>query len=128
MKGATREWIKKAESDYRLAVSLMRRRKIPVYDHACFHFQQSAEKYLKARLEEAQIHSPKTHDLELLVNTAVSVEPLWTALIPAATSLTRFGVRFRYPGNDATAGEMRTAHGHAKAIRMEARLDFGLRA
>jgi hypothetical protein len=29
MKAATREWIKKAESDWLLAVSLMRRRKPP---------------------------------------------------------------------------------------------------
>lgn len=32
MKASTREWIKKAESDWLLAVSLMRRRKPPVRD------------------------------------------------------------------------------------------------
>ena len=70
MKKSTREWIKKAESDYQLAVSLMRRRKVPVRDHVCFHFQQAAEKYVKARLEEANVRFPKTHDIEQLLHIA----------------------------------------------------------
>jgi HEPN domain-containing protein len=49
MKPSTREWIKKAESDYQAALALARRRKISFYDQACFLCQQSAEKYLKAR-------------------------------------------------------------------------------
>jgi hypothetical protein len=44
MKESTREWIKKAESDWLLAVSLMRRRKPPVRDQACFLCQRCAEK------------------------------------------------------------------------------------
>ena len=44
MKPSTREWIKKAESDYQAALALSRRRKTPFHDEACFHFQQSAEK------------------------------------------------------------------------------------
>lgn len=76
MKAATREWVKKAESDYQLAVSLMRRRKVPVHDHACFHFQQAAEKYLKARLEEAQVRSSKSHDLKLLLGLVTPFDPL----------------------------------------------------
>ena len=49
MKKSTREWIKKAESDYQLAVSLMRRRKVPVQEHVCFHFRQAAEKLVLER-------------------------------------------------------------------------------
>jgi HEPN domain-containing protein len=126
MKRATREWIKKAESDYQLAVSLTRRRKTPAFDHACFHFQQAAEKYLKARLDEAQLRSPKTHDLELLIQLVASVEPLWVALAPAAKALTQYAVRVRYPGYEATAAEMKAAHRSAKAIRREARLALRL--
>jgi len=126
MKASTRKWIKKAESDWLVAVSLTRRRKIPVHDHACFHFQQSAEKYLKARLEEANLHFPKTHDLEELVRLCLGIEPLWSALSSAGKRLTKFGVRFRYPGNEATAAEMKTSHQDAKAIRAEARAALGL--
>ena len=126
MKAATREWVKKAESDYQLAVSLTRRRKTPVHDHACFHFQQAAEKYLKARLEEAQIRFPKNHDLNVLLQLATPIEPLWAALIPAAQNLTRFAVKFRYPGSEATAPEMKKAHQDAKVIRREARAALGV--
>ncbi|MFM2167486.1 MAG: hypothetical protein RIS79_1857 [Verrucomicrobiota bacterium] len=126
MKASTREWIKKAESDWLVAVSLTRRRKIPVHDHACFHFQQSAEKYLKARLEEANLHFPKTHDLEELVRLCLGIEPLWSSLLSAGKRLTKFGVRFRYPGSEATAAEMKTSHQDAKAIRAEARAALGL--
>ena len=75
MKKSTLEWVKKAESDYQLSVSLMRRRKTPVHDQTCFHFQQSGEKYLKARLEEANIRFPKSHDLEELLLLSATLEP-----------------------------------------------------
>jgi hypothetical protein len=60
MKAATRDWCAKAEGDFLAAKALARRRKVPLHDQVCFHCQQSAEKYLKARLEEAGIHYPKT--------------------------------------------------------------------
>lgn len=126
MKASTREWIKKAEADYQLAVTLARRRKVPVYDHACFLFQQSAEKYLKARLEEAGVRFPKTHDLVVLLQLATPLEPLWTSFIVAARKLNNYAVMLRYPGNDATAAEMKSAYRDAKAIRVEARAVLGL--
>jgi HEPN domain-containing protein len=126
MKAATREWVKKAESDWLLAVSLMRRRKPPVRDQACFLFQQASEKYLKARMEESGVTVPKIHDLERLIQLLAPIEPLWTALTPASQQLTRYAVKFRYPGYEATAQEMKTAHKDAKAIRHEARISLGL--
>ena len=126
MKASTREWIKKAEADYQLAVSLTRRRKVPVPDHACFLFQQSAEKYLKARLEEAGVRFPKTHDLVVLLQLAAALEPFWTAFTVAARKLNHFAVQLRYPGNDATLAEMKASHRDAKAIRTEARTVLGL--
>ena len=126
MKRSTREWIKKAESDYQLALTLSRRRKLTFYDQACFHCQQSAEKYLKARLEEADIISPKTHDLKKLLNLALPVEPMWAALLPALTALSDYGVVFRYPGSEASAQDMKEALENARATRREVRLAFGL--
>ena len=126
MKTSTHEWIKKAEADYQVAVSLTRRRKVPVHDHACFLFQQSAEKYLKARLEEAGVRFPKTHDLVALLQLAAPLEPLWTAFTTAGRKLNNYAVKVRYPGNEATAAEMKTAHKDAKAIRDEARTALGL--
>ena len=53
MKKTTREWVRKAESDYVLAKqgSLS---PVPVHDGVCFHCQQCAEKYLKALMEESR--------------------------------------------------------------------------
>lgn len=64
MKPSTLEWVKKAEADYLAALTLSRKKKVPLHDAACFHCQQSAEKYLKARIEEHGIRVPKTHDLD----------------------------------------------------------------
>lgn len=126
MKPSTREWIKKAESDFQLGLALARRRKTLVRDQACFMFQQGAEKYLKARLEEANIRFPKTHQLQDLITLALPVEPLWSALSAAAGRLSVYAVTFRYPGYEATAAQMQAAMQDAKTIRKEARIGLGL--
>ncbi len=53
MKQSTLEWVGKAEGDWNVAQRAYLARKAPVYDAACC--QQCAEKYLKARLNEAGI-------------------------------------------------------------------------
>ena len=68
MKPTTREWVKKGEDDFKVASQILRRRKDIVPDAACFFCQQCAEKYLKARLIEANIAFPRTHDLLQLLN------------------------------------------------------------
>ena len=127
MKAATRDWIGKAEGDYLAAVDLARRRKLPLHDVVCFHCQQSAEKYLKARLEESSQHFPKTHDLEILLTLLLPLEPLWAALVPATQRLKPFGVLIRYPGNNATRTHAKKALADCKTIRREARLALGLK-
>jgi HEPN domain-containing protein len=125
MKPSTLEWIEKAESDYQLAVSLSRRRKNTFHDQACFHAQQSAEKYLKARLEEANLIAPKKHDLKKLLHLLLPIEPLWAALLLPLNILSQYAVEFRYPGNAATAQDVKDAVEYAKAVRREARLALG---
>ena len=70
-----------------------RARKNPVYDSVCFHAQQCAEKYLKARLYEADIKFKPVHDLLVLLNQALDVEPLWEALRADLAFLSGFAVR-----------------------------------
>ena len=127
MKPSTLEWIKKAESDYQLAVALSRRRKVAFCDQTCFHCQQSAEKFLKARLEEANIVSPKTHDLKKLLSLLLPAQPLWAAMLPSLAALSQYAVEFRYPGSEATSGDVKDAIQHAKIVRREVRLAFGLK-
>ena len=66
MKLSTREWVKKAENDFKAACQILRQRKDMVPDAGCFFCQQCIEKYLKARLMDAGITFPRTHDLRLL--------------------------------------------------------------
>jgi HEPN domain-containing protein len=126
MKAATRDWVKKAEGDYLAALDLSRRRKLPLHDMVCFHCQQSAEKYLKARLEEAGIPSPKTHDLERLLNLVLPAEPLWSAMLTIVQHLTGYAVDFRYPGHEATKQQAKTALAECRSVRREARTALGL--
>ncbi len=126
MKAATRDWIAKAEGDFQAATALSRLRKAPLHDQVCFHCQQCAEKYLKARLEEAGLHYPKTHDLEVLLNLILQNEPMWAALLPSLRSLSGFAVEFRYPGNSATPDDAEQALKDIRGVRKEIRQAFCL--
>jgi HEPN domain-containing protein len=75
MQPITLEWIDKAEGDWTSAQREYRARQRPNYDAACFHAQQWAEKYLKAKLEEAGIAFSQTHNLISLLTLALAVEP-----------------------------------------------------
>lgn len=98
MKPITLEWVKKAEGDFAVMERESRVRKQPNYDDICFHAQQCAEKYLKARLCEADITFPKTHSLTSLLDQTLAVEPLWEALREPLAYLSVYAVDFRYPG------------------------------
>ncbi len=126
MKPSTREWAAKAEEDYLAAMDLSRRRKRPLWSGVCFHAQQCAEKYLKARMEEAGLSIPRTHDLEIILNQLLPVEPLWVAFRPAAQTLTDYAVDFRYPGHNAGKPHGRRALADCRVIRREVRLSLGL--
>lgn len=95
MKPLTNEWVNKAESDFNSALLLLRARKTPNYDGASFHAQQSAEKYLKARLQEAAVSFPRTHDLEVLLDLLLPLEPSWSLLRPKLNLLTKAAVELR---------------------------------
>src|SRR5437016_5533679 len=121
MKPLTQEWVDKAEGDFVCVKRELSARKAPNYDAACFHAQQCAEKYFKARLQEVSISFSKIHDLEVLLKQIYSVEPLWTFLMPAAKTLTEYAVKFRYPGDNADRDEAKQALKLASAIREEVR-------
>jgi HEPN domain-containing protein len=126
MKPITREWIDKAEADYAAALAFRRSRKKFSRDIVCFHLQQCVEKYIKGRLVEADVGFPKTHDLERLLDIAITVEPLWATLRPALSGITEYGVLFRYPGSNATPEEARRVMMAATRIRKTIRQSLGL--
>jgi HEPN domain-containing protein len=127
MKPLTREWVRKAENDFKVASQILRRRKDVVPDAACFFCQQCMEKYLKARLIEAGIQFPRTHDLLVLLNLCAQVEPLWSAYAKVVDVMTDYAVDFRYPGPSATLREAKKALKHGRSLRIEARRSLGLK-
>ena len=68
MNPLTDEWIAKAEADYRMAAREIAATDSPSWDGVCFHAQQSAEKYIKAVLQERDVAFPRIHDLRKLVD------------------------------------------------------------
>jgi HEPN domain-containing protein len=125
MKKATREWVRKAEGDWRVA---NREAAVadPVKDAVCFHCQQCAEKYLKALLQELGRPIAKTHDLQRLFLNILPFEPSLMPLRRGAVSLTQYAVDYRYPGFSTTAPKMRAALRNAGRVRLEARRMLGL--
>lgn len=126
MKPLTREWVEKAEGDFRTAQREFRARKCPNYDASCFHVQQCIEKYIKARLVEAEIDFPKIHDLAHLVKLTESVEPFWMTYQEELRSITDYAVEYRYPGATAEKETARQVLTVCKKIRAEVRQSLGL--
>jgi len=67
MNDVVKEWMTKAEGDYRTACREFEADK-PNYDAVCFHAQQCIEKYMKALLIEKGQVPPKVHDLAVLAD------------------------------------------------------------
>lgn len=128
MKPLTREWIEKAEGDLASAGRELRARKQPNYDSACFHAQQCAEKWMKAVLIEAGLQFERTHDLPALLDLLRAINPFWEALRQAATTLSDYGVRFRYPGSSADKAMAKIAFQACEAVRETLREHLGMSA
>jgi HEPN domain-containing protein len=125
MKKLTREWVRKAESDYRGASQLARGRP-PVHDLICFCSQQCAEKYLKALVEEQGLAVPRTHDLEDLLELLLPSHAELAMLRRGAKFLIQFAVDARYPGFQASKRQGQAARRWADKVRSAARAVLGL--
>ena len=98
LRAHVREWIAKAEIDYRTAEWLLTSPE-PIRESIGFHCQQAAEKYVKALLVSLEVDFPKTHDLEELLDLLSPVRPEFAVELDAIKILSPFGVRIRYPGD-----------------------------
>jgi HEPN domain-containing protein len=96
MKKLTAEWVRKAEEDYSAARQLARSRP-PTHDLVCFHCQATAEKYLKALLQEQGAVVPRTPDLEDLLGLLFPIPAELLALRRGLKFLLQFAVDPRYP-------------------------------
>ncbi len=89
------EWLAKADEDYGFATSAIE--DSPYHAQICFHYQQAAEKYLKAFIVAHELEFKKVHDLVELLNTCRVKEPLLSKIEEECNFLSRFYIDTRYP-------------------------------
>ena len=121
-----REWVDKAEADYKGATALNRRRVEPLPDLVCFHCQQCIEKYLKRVLVQQGRPAPRIHDLLQLLNLCAVGDPPLLRLRPDVLALNPFSVQVRYPGAAATPHQARDALLVTRRLRRILRRRLGL--
>jgi HEPN domain-containing protein len=126
MKKATREWVRKAEKDFRGALRLASANE-PFHDLVAFHCQQSAEKYLKALLEELGQHIPQTHALGDLLNRLLPARPTLASLRRGLLYLTDFALDPPSPSTGTSKREAAAALRWASKVRDACRSILGLR-
>jgi len=90
------EWISKADGDFEFASTNLREGKT-FFAQICFHFQQAAEKYLKAFIVANELEFRKIHDLPLLLKIGLSKDPSLDALSDDCEYLAPFYIDTRYP-------------------------------
>lgn len=122
----TEEWVQKAEGDWHVAQHELDAPDSPSYDAICFHCQQCAEKYLKARLTEAGVSFPRTHNLLFLLDLLLPIRPDWDRFRDALRRLDQASVQFRYPGASATEEIAREMLEDCRAVRAALRTSLGL--
>jgi HEPN domain-containing protein len=119
-------WVSKAEEDWR---TMCRESKVtdePSLNAVCFHAQQCVEKYFKARLRFAEIPFSKTHDLLILFEEIILVEPRWEMLRSGLGDLSAYAVALRYPGLDATHDQVTQSVEFCNTVRKLVRPSLGL--
>ena len=110
-------WLIKAEHDLLAAQTLSDKPEI-YGDVAIYHCQQSDEKAVKSFLVLHSQNFPKTHDIMLLVQLAISINPDFEKYQEASEILTPYATEFRYPSDimQPTPEELEDALDKAKDI------------
>ena len=116
MKKLTGEWVAKAEEDWAVVAKLSKGKPV-LNDAICFHCQQTAEKFLKALMQELGLAIPHIHDILELVNRLVAHENKVKPLRRGAGSLSDYAVDYRYPGRKSTAKQCAAARRQAERVR-----------
>ena len=112
------EWLQKADDDFDFAVSVLE--DTTFYGQICFHFQQAAEKYLKAVIVADDLEFKKIHDLIALIKLCSKSRPDLEDLIPHCRFLNPFYIDTRYPVHwptNYTRESARQAQKAAETIR-----------
>ncbi|MFB0524914.1 MAG: HEPN domain-containing protein [Phycisphaerae bacterium] len=102
-----KEWIQKAEEDYGFASLSIEY--TDYFAQVCFHFQQAAEKYLKAFIVAHKLDFRSVHNLLELLAICRQSDPDIKELEQACRFLNPFYIDTRYPVHWPTAYDKNTA-------------------
>ena len=91
-------WVWKADRDFALANQVCQ----TFPEMAAFHYQQAAEKYLKAFLASHGVGLKRTHNIGTLALMASQIDPVFSQLAGVADvdAITEFATLFRYPNEE----------------------------
>ena len=111
-----RAWLNKAEEDLRFAeANLLEGHEF--FAQICFHFQQAAEKYLKAYIIGKGLDFGRVHDLVHLLRTCAAHDPTFDELKEDCILLNTAYIETRYPVHWPTNYTKETAEqAHAAAV------------
>ena len=91
-----REWLAKADDDYNFAkITLAEGNQY--YSQICFHFQQAAEKYLKAFIVAYDLEFEKIHNLIALLKICGKKDASLLSLMEQCELLNTAYIDTRYP-------------------------------
>ena len=103
--GRVAEWIQEAETDYKSALDLARRRKDPIPKRVCWDCQQCAEKYLKTFLVRHATAFPYRHDLEELNTLCLEIDPDFRMIADVLGELDSYGPNIRSTPSFHSSGQ-----------------------
>ena len=111
------KWLIKSQHDIGSACRLMDGEE-PYLDTAVYHCQQAVEKAMKAFLTYHDIVFEKTHNLTVLLELSLPVEPTFEQWREVADKLTPYAVQLRYPDDvlEPEQHEAEQALQHAQAF------------
>ena len=92
-----RAWLAKASQDLR-RVEVLLAAAPPDFEDALFHCQQAAGKAFKAFLTWHDVPFRRIHELDTIGGQCADLDSTLADLVDRADVLTKYAVRFRYPG------------------------------
>ena len=95
-KEVAKQWVEKAEEDFRNAEYTLTMPKHCPYSTVCFHCQQCVEKYIKALLVLHEVEFPRIHDIGELIRLLPENMPL-SLTDEEQERLSDYAVMVRYP-------------------------------
>jgi len=93
----TDKWLMLATEEFNYAVGDLSDSSLSSFSQTCYHFQQAAEKYLKAFILANNLSFRKIHNLVELAKLCASTSPDFKNIIDEAALLNPYYTDTRYP-------------------------------